>query len=623
MPLWTHLILFTLFGSSLLNDLNADDRCMRRACKPRMGNLAKGRVVTSQTECGANSSDPFCIFNHALAVPRRRRPRKFCSTPPACGKCNASITGQAHPASAMSDSSFTTWWQSAAGVDEEMLSLDLETEFVFTEIVLVFRSPRPAAMVLERSQDRGRTWNTLKYYARECVEAFGFSEESLAGTTCTSKYSGAFPCTGGEVIYRAVQNWNSVDPLGPAAKEELVFTNLRVRLLRRQQCPCQAQQPGAALLPTDHYAISHLVIKGSCLCNGHADQCMPVKGLRLSQQQTVDMVHGKCVCRHNTAGDHCERCAPLYNQQPWRAATGIKGTPHQCQKCKCNGHAKSCHFHRRLWLASGRRNGGVCDDCRHNTVGRHCQNCKKGFFRDPSRPKTAKDSCKPCSCHGVGSVFTGGLSLCDPANGQCPCKPGVGGSHCDRCAVGHWGLHQYGCKPCDCPAQCDHYTGDCIGGSQVQATGQLKDSQEDSAHFRPEELFSALHHSEKCKCVEMTLSNPKLFCAAEYDYVLVGKVMSARDKGSHAEVEIKVKKLLYQKPHVKIQRGMITLHPELWTTRGCTCPILNPGSEYLVAGHKVWRNGRLVVNGKSHVSPWVSSLSRKIIHMVQRDCIQW
>lgn len=67
---------------------------------------------------------------------------------------------------------------------------------------------------------------------------------------------------------------------------------------------------------------------------------------------------------------------------------------HLNPECKCNGHAKSCHFSRGLWLATGRRSGGVCDDCQDNTEGRHCQNCKKGFFRDPSRPKTAPDSCK-------------------------------------------------------------------------------------------------------------------------------------------------------------------------------------------------------------------------------------
>lgn len=59
--------------------------------------------------------------------------------------------------------------------------------------------------------------------------------------------------------------------------------------------------------------------------------------------------------------------------------------------------------------------------------------------------------------------------------------------------------------------------------------------------------------------------------------MLVAKVMSAHDKGSHAEVKVKVKKVFYQSPRMKIRRGSITLYPESWTDRGCTCPILNPG----------------------------------------------
>ncbi|KAM3870532.1 netrin-4-like [Diretmus argenteus] len=342
--------------------------------------------------------------------------------------------------------------------------------------------------------------------------------------------------------------------------------------------------------------------------------------------QDVMWVHGKCVCRHNTAGDHCERCAPLYNDRPWQAANGILGTPHECQKCKCNGHAKSCHFDRGLWAASGRRSGGVCDDCRHNTEGRHCQNCKKGFYRDPSRPKTAADSCRPCSCHLVGAVLSGGSALCNPSDGECTCKPGVGGSHCDRCMTGHWGLHEYGCRPCDCAGDCDPYTGDCVSGTDVEvsytATGHMGHSSNSSepALFRVEELFSALHHSEKCECVEMTLGSPKLFCAMEYDYVLMVRVTSAHDKGSHAEVEVKVKKVLYHSPQMKIKRGGVTLYPESWTTQGCTCPILNPGSDYVVAGHENWRTGQLMVNTKSLVKPWKPSLGHKLLHILRKDC---
>lgn len=54
-------------------------------------------------------------------------------------------------------------------------------------------------------------------------------------------------------------------------------------------------------------------------------------------------------------------------------------------------------------------------------------------------------------------------------------------------------------------------------------------------------------------------------------------MLSAHDKGSHAEVEVKVQKVLSHTTKVKIQRGRATLYPESWTARGCTCPILNPG----------------------------------------------
>uniref|UniRef100_A0A667ZHW3 Netrin 4 n=1 Tax=Myripristis murdjan TaxID=586833 RepID=A0A667ZHW3_9TELE len=587
------LYFLVLSGNSKVKGAAVESRCAGRACNPRMGNLALGRVLTTRSVCGSNSSEPYCFYKQAAAP----RSREACPAPK-CSKCNAAIPSQAHPPLAMSDSSFRypdTWWQSAEGVKEETLQLDLETEFYFTHLILVFRSPRPAAMVLERSQDHGRSWKTLRYFAGDCEAAFGLAEEAEeSGATCTSKYSGALPCTRGEVIYRALSPWHSMDPYGRSAQDQLMVTNLRVRLLQRQPCPCQAKHPSATTLPTDHYAIYDFIVKGSCLCNGHAEHCVPARGYPPSQPRTSNMVHGKCVCRHNTAGDHCERCAPLYNDQPWQAANGIVGTAHECQKCKCNGHAKSCHFNRGLWLASGRRSGGVCDSCRHNTEGRHCQNCKKGFYRDPSRPKTAPDSCRPCSCHHVGTVLSGGSALCNPTNGECTCKPGVGGPFCDSCMMGYWGLHEYGCRPCDCAGDCDPYTGDCISG-WVPALNVIAN------------LLYLYKSGESDACYSSKV-------------LLMVKVMSAHDKGSHAEVDVKVKKVLHQNPHMKIQRGGITLYPESWTTQGCTCPILNPGSEYVVAGHEDWRTGRLMVNSKSLVKTWKSSLGRKLLHILRNDC---
>uniref|UniRef100_A0A3Q2P400 Netrin 4 n=1 Tax=Fundulus heteroclitus TaxID=8078 RepID=A0A3Q2P400_FUNHE len=614
-------------GLSNVRDAGPQRRCFDRACNPRIGNLALGRVLSTQSVCGSNSSERFCFFKQSA----RPRGKQSCSAAK-CARCDAAAPGQAHPAAAMSDSSFRhpdTWWQSAEGVEEETLQLDLETKFLFTHLILVFRSPRPAAMLLERSQDFGRTWRTIRYFAHDCETMFGLAEGLPVGegaATCTSKYSGALPCTRGEVIYRALSPWHSVDPYGLAAQNQLAVTNLRVRLLRRQQCPCQAKRRGAAALPMEHYAIYDFIVKGSCLCNGHADHCVPAQGYRPGPEKASSMVHGKCVCRHNTAGDHCERCAPLYNDLPWQAANGIMGTPHACQKCKCGGHARSCRFSRGLWLATGRRRGGVCNDCLHNTEGRHCQNCKRGFYRDPSRPKTAPDSCKRCFCHPVGSVPSGGGTPCDPSSGKCTCKPGVEGPHCDKCIRGYWGFHEYGCRPCDCAGGCDPYTGDCVSGSDVEvlyaAAGNPGNGSDNSetALFRVEELFSALHHSEKCECIEGNLGSPKWFCVAKFDYVLVVKVMSAHDKGSHAEVEVKIKKILHQNPRLKIQQGSVTLYPESWTVQGCTCPILNPGYEYVVAGHKNWKTGRLAMNTRSFVKPWKTSLGPKLLHIIRKDC---
>ncbi|XP_046890659.1 netrin-4-like [Hypomesus transpacificus] len=600
-----------------------------------MGNLVLGRRLTTQSVCGTNSTDSFCFYQQTGAS----YSQDSCSAP-RCSKCNAAVPHQTHLPAAMTDSSFRypdTWWQSAEGVETEMIQLDLETEFYFTHLILVFRSARPAAMVLERSQDFGQSWKILRYFARDCVGTFGLAEDTFAeenGPSCTSKYSGAFPCTQGEVIYRALPPWRSLDPYSPAAQAHLMVTNLRVRLLQRQPCPCQAKNPEAKALPMAHYAIYDFIVKGSCFCNGHSEHCVPASGYHPGRHRTNHLVHGKCVCKHHTAGNHCERCAPLYNDQPWQSANGIIGTPHECKKCKCNGHADSCHFDRRVWLASRRRGGGVCDDCLHNTEGHSCQNCKRGFYRVPRRPRAAPDSCKSCLCNAMGSLpsLSGGAALCNPSNGECPCKPGVGGSRCDRCMLGYWGFHEYGCRPCDCwGGNCDPFNGDCMSGSDMDVLFTADDhmghsisssssNSEPAALFRAEELFSALHHSEKCECKEMVLSSSKLFCAMEYDYVLLVRIMSAHDKGSHAEVEVKVKKVLQQRTQVKIQRGTLTLYPESWTTRGCTCPILNPGSEYIVAGHEDWRTGHLLVNTKSLIKPW--SQRHKLHPLLVKDCVR-
>ncbi|XP_051915635.1 agrin isoform X8 [Hippocampus zosterae] len=74
-----------------------------------------------------------------------------------------------------------------------------------------------------------------------------------------------------------------------------------------------------------------------------------------------------------------------------------------------------------------------------------------------------------CQCNVYGSY----KGTCDPATGQCSCKPGVGGQKCDRCEPGFWNFrgivteNMSGCTPCNCDASgsvrddCEQMSGLC------------------------------------------------------------------------------------------------------------------------------------------------------------------
>ena len=62
-----------------------------------------------------------------------------------------------------------------------------------------------------------------------------------------------------------------------------------------------------------------MTVRGSCSCYGHAETCLPEKE---EHAEIEGMVHGKCNCTHNTKGNNCEYCMDLYNDVPWKPATG-------------------------------------------------------------------------------------------------------------------------------------------------------------------------------------------------------------------------------------------------------------------------------------------------------------
>lgn len=53
--------------------------------------------------------------------------------------------------------------------------------------------------------------------------------------------------------------------------------------------------------------------------------------MELRMPRCVFQVFGRCQCVHHTAGDHCEKCAQLYNDRPWRPANSSSGESNNCQ----------------------------------------------------------------------------------------------------------------------------------------------------------------------------------------------------------------------------------------------------------------------------------------------------
>ncbi|XP_075039792.1 netrin-4-like isoform X2 [Mixophyes fleayi] len=606
-------------------------RCDGHSCNPPVGNLAIGRTPVTLTTCGQNVSELYCFYPED----QFQQPPNSCSQPH-CTKCSVNQPENSHLPSHMTDDVFSspaTWWQSAQGVLREEIRLDFETEFYLTHVIMVFKSPRPAAMVLERSFDHSKTWRPYKYFATNCTATFSLQDDLFEeGSLCTSRYSDAWPCTRGEVIFRALNPANRIlDPYSLQAQDLLKVTNLRLRLLKRQDCPCQTVA-GSQEKPQRfaHYAIYDLIVRGSCFCNGHAEECEQAG----NTHGPDTAVHGNCVCQHNTAGDHCEKCAPMYNDHPWRPGDGKTGEPNECKRCRCHNHALSCRFDHDVWLSSGKTSGGVCERCRHNTEGYRCQRCKAGYYRDHTEAMSSPTACKECSCHAIGSVneTLNHSWKCHPRTGFCYCKPGVAGPFCDRCLMGYWGFGDSGCRSCDCARDCDPDTGECgnshdnkhylnipIGGRIPDIIDTPANESEDEWKWTSEQGFSALRHPEKCVCKERMLGSITDFCHMKYAYVIKARILSAHDKGTHAEVVVKVRKVL-KSGKVKIGRNNRSIYPESWTNRGCTCPILNPGIDYLIAGPEDTRSNKLLVNMNSLVKPWKAVWAKQAADFIRSGC---
>ncbi|CAL1298849.1 unnamed protein product [Larinioides sclopetarius] len=135
----------------------------------------------------------------------------------------------------------------------------------------------------------------------------------------------------------------------------------------------------------------------------------------------------KCSCPQGYTGNSCEECAEGYSRR--KTGSGLGDCVPSRVPCNCHGHSSLCD-----------PVSGECLNCRHNSEGRQCERCKRGYFGD-ARRGTPED-CQPCPCPLITTpnqfsptciLDTDGQVTCDA------CPIGYEGRRCERCGPGYDG----------------------------------------------------------------------------------------------------------------------------------------------------------------------------------------
>ncbi|XP_018617048.2 netrin-1a isoform X2 [Scleropages formosus] len=360
-----------------------DENGNPRRCIPDFVNAAFGKEVRVSSTCGKPAAR-YC----AVSEKGDERHRN-------CHTCDAADPKKHHPPAYLTDLNNPhnlTCWQSENYVQYPQnvtLTLSLGKKFEVTYVSLQFCSPRPESMAIYKSMDYGKTWVPFQFYSTQCRKMYNrqnkaaITKQNEQEAICTDSHTDMHPLSGGLIAFSTLDGRPSAHDFdnSPVLQDWVTATDIRVIFSRLHTFGDENEDDSELARDSYSYAVSDLQVGGRCKCNGHAARCV--------RERDGNLV---CECKHNTAGPECDRCKPFHYDRPWQRATAREAN--ECVACNCNLHARRCRFNMELYKLSGRKSGGVCLNCRHNTAGRHCHYCKEGYYRDMSKPISHRKACK-------------------------------------------------------------------------------------------------------------------------------------------------------------------------------------------------------------------------------------
>uniref|UniRef100_A0A4W5LII7 Netrin G2 n=1 Tax=Hucho hucho TaxID=62062 RepID=A0A4W5LII7_9TELE len=224
-------------------------------------------------------------------------PERFCTleNPYLCSdECDASNSDLAHPPQLMQDRERTgriTYWQTVtwSRYPEPLLaniSLAWNKSLELTDdIAITFEYGRPTIMVLDKSMDHGRTWQSYQFYADDCLDAFNMapklvrdlSPANITRVICTEQFSRwvgskndknvkfevreRFAVFAGPRLLNMDSLYTRMESM-KGLRDFFTFTNLRLRLLRPALGGTYVQRDN---LLKYFYAISNIEVPASLL----------------------------------------------------------------------------------------------------------------------------------------------------------------------------------------------------------------------------------------------------------------------------------------------------------------------------------------------------------------------